>query len=101
VAPGDVLLNVFQTQPGDSFPAAYTVQSNDLTAFLNAHGGQTLTLRFAEVDNNDGPLNFGVDSVSLVVQPALAVPEPSSLALFALGTAALLGYTWRKRRQAA
>src|SRR5262249_52027099 len=66
VAPGDVLLNVFRTQPGDPLVSGYTTQVTDLTAFLQAHEGQTLRLRFAEVDNQLF-FQFGVDRVNLDV----------------------------------
>jgi hypothetical protein len=88
VLPGDVLANVFQTQPGDPIVSGYTLQTTNLTSLLQAHQGETLQLRFAEVDNRM-PLEFGVDAVSLSV-PAAAVPEPSSLVL--VGSALL---AWR------
>lgn len=96
VAGGDVLLNVFQTSVGDDPVSGYTVQSNDLGAFLAAHGGETLRLRFAEVDNS-GNFNMGVDSVSLTV--TTGVPEPSAFVLLGLGVASL-GVVARRRRAA-
>jgi hypothetical protein len=88
VLPGDVLANVFQTQPGDPIVSGYTLQTTNLTSLLQAHQGETLQLRFAEVDSRM-PLEFGVDAVSLSVSAA-AVPEPSSLVL--VGSALL---AWR------
>jgi len=84
VAAGDVLLNLYQTNPGDPLLSGYTTVSNDLTVFLQAHLGETLRLRFAEVDNQ---LFFdaGVDSVSLMI-----VPEPATWALTLGGIVLLL-----------
>jgi hypothetical protein len=75
VAAGDVLQNLFQTHPGDPLVSGYDTVPTDISALLLAHAGETLRLRFAEVDNVSF-FNFGVDNVSLSVQ---AVPEPSSL----------------------
>jgi hypothetical protein len=93
VAAGDVLLNLFRTQVGDPLiMQAYALVSTDLTAFLQAHEGQTLRLRFAEVDNQLF-FNYGVDDVSLDVE---VVPEPMSLLLVGSGALALV----RRRRSA-
>jgi len=78
VAGSDVVLNLFQTQLGDSFYSGYTSVNADISRVLSAFGGQTLRLRFAEVDNL-ATFNFGVDNVQLVV------PEPSSLTLLFVG----------------
>jgi hypothetical protein len=42
-----------------------------------------------------GGFTFTLDDLRFV--PA-AVPEPASLALLALGTAALVGWRWRRRK---
>lgn len=47
VAPGDVLATVFRTMPGDPASKPYTPMTFDLTPFA----GQTVRLRYAEVDN--------------------------------------------------
>jgi hypothetical protein len=52
VASSDVLLNLFQTQPGFPAVSGYTTHTADLTSLLQSHPGQTLGLRFAEADNN-------------------------------------------------
>jgi len=102
VAAGDVLLNVFQTQVGDPAVSGYTTQATDLTAFLQAHTGETLRLRFAQVDNQSN-FQFGVDKVSLDVVPAApggdVVPEPGTLALALTGLLPLAGAVVRKRRR--
>ena len=84
VAPGDVLLNVGNTPVGTVFPNAYSLFSADLTSFLQAHQGQTLRLRFAEVDNQDF-FNAGLDAVNLNVTSA---PEPATLLLLGTGLVA-------------
>ena len=92
VTVGDVLMNVYQTQPGDPLLSGYVRITVDLTTFLSSHAGETLRLRFAEADN----VNFllvGVDNVSLEV-----VPEPGTYGLLAGGLALLGAAAVRKRR---
>ncbi len=97
VAPADVLMNVFQTNPGDPAVSGYTHHSVNLTTFLNAHVGTPLTLRFAETDN---VLTFqlGVDNVDIDVSAA-AVPEPSS-ALLAGAALVAIGCLMRRKARA-
>jgi hypothetical protein len=66
IAPADVLQNLYATDPGDPLTSGYTTQVADVTALFLAHAGETLRLRFAEVDNVS-PMNLGVDNVALVV----------------------------------
>ncbi len=58
-----VLLNVYRSQPADPVVTSYI----HLTADLSAFAGQTVRIRFAEVDT-DGFLHFGVDSVDVEVK---------------------------------
>ena len=91
VASGDVLLNLYQTKPGDPAVSGYTDIPANLTGLFQAHSGETLRLRFAEVDNVSF-FNLGVDRVSIT-----AVPEPSSWIV--IGTGLLgLGLVSRLRR---
>lgn len=85
VAGSDVLLNVFQTQVGDPLVSGYTTYATDLSLLFAANTGQTLRLRFGEVDNVF-TFQLGVDNVNL---DAPAIPEPASLLLVAAGLIAL------------
>lgn len=52
--------------------------------------------------NNSG--GFAINQLELVdpvVPPSVAVPEPSTLALLGIGSLALIGYGWRRRKEAA
>ena len=83
VAAADVLFNAFATVSGDPLVSGYLTYTFDLTALLNANLGQTLRLRFAEVDNVFF-FNLGVDAVQLAVNE-LRVPEPATWLLLAIG----------------
>ena len=51
--------------------------------------GSTFQIRFAETDNQLF-LNQGIDNVSILVD-SVAIPEPTSLTLFFLGLAGIVG----------
>ena len=91
---GDVLFTVFNTQVGDPSTLGYTTVSKDISAVLAAHAGETLRLRFAEVDNIL-VFNMGVDNVTLADNNS--VPEPSSALLVALALGAT-GLASRRRK---
>lgn len=88
VAAADVLLNLYQTSPGDPLVSGYSIQTTDVSALLAAHVGETLRLRFAETDNVF-TFQLGVDNVR--IDPAAAVPEPASMLLLGAALAALVG----------
>jgi hypothetical protein len=60
LAGGDVLVNVFKTNPGDPTSLGSTLESADLSALA----GQTVRLRVAEADNQ-GTLQGSVDAISI------------------------------------
>jgi hypothetical protein len=93
IGSADVLQNLFQTQPGDQFPAEYQSYSIDISPLLQSHQGQTIRLRFAEVDNVN-IFNFGVDNVS--INPPGVLPDSSSwLMCIPLLVCLLAGYRSR------
>ncbi len=94
IAAGDVLMNLYQTGVGDDLVSGYTAYSLDVTALFQAHAGETLRLRFAEVDNVNF-FNFGVDDVSVTVGGQV-VPEASTwIAMPAV--LGLLAFGYRRR----
>ena len=92
-----VLMNVYQTQPGDSSTLGYTTISADLSAYA----GQTVRIRFAEVDNQFY-LNTGVDQVSAISTVAAAVPTMNEWGMIVFMLLAGVGSIFfLKRRQQA
>jgi hypothetical protein len=92
VGVGDVLMNVYQTQPGNPLVSGWVTITMDVSSVLAGRSGQTLRLRFAETDN----VNFlvvGVDNVSLVV------PEPGTISFLVAGLGLLGAAVIRKRRR--
>ena len=67
VAAGDVLQNLYQSQPGDPLESGYTTVSVDVSAVMATYAGQTVRLRFAEVDSL--PLQMGIDNVNIAAVP--------------------------------
>jgi hypothetical protein len=93
-AASDVLLNLFQTNPGMPLVSGYNVVTVDVSALLAAHTGEMLRLRFAETDNV-GPFQLGVDNVRFA-----AIPEPTSILLLSLGLVALSATRASRKRVA-
>jgi hypothetical protein len=90
-----VLMNLFQSQPTDPLEFGYTLFTFDVAGLLQAHAGQTLRLRFAEVDNVFIQ-NLGVDAVSLAINAA-PIPEPATVWMLLAGLGAL---AFARRRRA-
>ena len=84
----DVLLNLFETQPTDPLVSGYTNYAFDITSLLQTYSGQTLRLRFAEVDNV-APFTFGVDNVSINSPAVAPIPEPGTWSLLLCAISAL------------
>jgi hypothetical protein len=93
VAAGDVLQTLYQTQPGNPTVSGYNDFAINISSLLQARQGQTLRLRFAEVDNVSF-FNLGVDRVSIQAAP---IPEPSSVPLMMAGSG-LFTLVWIRRR---
>ncbi len=68
INPADILLPIFRTATGDPTTLAPTMMTADLTPFA----GQTVRLRFAEVDGG-GFFNASTDAVSIASTP----PRPT------------------------
>lgn len=92
LAAGVVLQNVFQTAVGSPLISGYNTIQVNVTSLMQAHQGETLRLRFAEVDNV-APFNLGVDNVAITVD---AIPEPSTWVL--VGSGLLVAACSRRRK---
>jgi formylglycine-generating enzyme required for sulfatase activity len=83
------------------------VDINDLTIVL-AHYGETSGMTWSQGDfTGDGKVDINDLTIVLanydntVGSDIKSVPEPSCIVLLAIGAVGLLGYGWRRRRQAA
>ncbi|MDB5937249.1 MAG: hypothetical protein JWQ01_4593 [Massilia sp.] len=92
VVAADVLQKLYQTQPGNPLVSGYNSIVVDISTLLLARQGQTLRLRFAEVDNV-APFNLGVDAVDITL--GNPIPEPATWTLM---FAALAGLGFFRRR---
>jgi hypothetical protein len=81
----DILQTLFASLPGSPLVTGYTTIAADISALLAANLGQSLRLRFAEVDNV-APLQMGVDNVAITA----VVPEPASTLLVSAALALLM-----------
>jgi hypothetical protein len=81
-------LDTFENPVGS--PNPYVLFSQDIASLLSAN--TTYELQFSSTDTS-GPLNVGVDDVSLVTS---TVPEPASFSLSALGGLLAIWRAYRK-----
>ena len=91
-----VLRNVLKPVGDDPFILGYESFTEDLSTFA----GQTVRIRFAEVDNQSN-LNMAIDGVAVTavaVQPYVPVPAnmPLALLLLVLGLMGMAAFTIRK-----
>jgi hypothetical protein len=93
VLAADVLQKLYQTQPGDPLVSGYNNVVVDISTLLQARQGQTLRLRFAEVDNV-AQFNLGVDAVDIDL--GANIPEPATWML-TFGALAGVGFLRRRR----
>jgi hypothetical protein len=91
-----VLLNIFQTNPGDPLSLGYTTLDFDLSQFA----GTTVRFRAAEVDN-EGYFNFSIDDVICgernVSRPIPTLGEWGMIAM--AGALGLAGLIFASRRR--
>lgn len=97
LAPGDVLQNLFKTNPGDALVSGYTHLSVDVTSIFNSHFNGPLTLRFAETDNVS-IFQMGVDNVVIQASPRQVIPGPSSWILTLTGLFTIFWFRGPARR---
>lgn len=101
-----VLFSIRPTNGGDdvirkqfqgSNPGGFTLDANSLTAGVD----YTVELTYARIVYTDNTSISGAQGVGYYAMQTTfslqAVPEPSTYALMALGLAAVLGWTWRRR----
>lgn len=95
VMAADILMTLYQTNVGDALVDGYFTVSQDVSALLAAHSGETLRLRFAEVDNLF-PLQMGVDNVRF---ESNEIPEPALSLLLGIALLALVATQARRRNE--
>ncbi len=90
-----VLLNLFQTEPGDPDSLGYTPINFDLTPFA----GSTVRIR-AAVAVTIGPLQGSIDAVSCIAEPRVEVPTLSEWGLIAMaGVLGIVGFMVMRRKR--
>jgi hypothetical protein len=91
----DIVFSAIQTVSGESNTQAWTSFSEDITASLIGLQGEDVLVRFAQSDNQ-GAFDIGFDNVSLIAE-VTDVPEPSSMAIFALAIMGFGSYRFKKK----
>ena len=95
VALSDIAYSAVQTNPGNNALQAWTSFNQDITSALMSLQGQSVLIRFAQADNQ-GPFDIGFDNVAIVAETT-SVPEPSTIAIFALGMMGLAARRFKKK----
>lgn len=95
VMAADILMTLYQTNIGDALVDGYFTVSQDVSALLAAHSGETLRLRFAEVDNVFIS-QMGVDNVRF---ESNEIPEPALSLLLGIALLALVATQARRRNE--
>ena len=79
VDPNDIIVTGFQTQPGDPLIQDWVRYDIDVTGALAPFVGETVTLRFVQVDNQFF-FNMAIDNLSVGSEPPPGVgPEPEPM----------------------
>jgi hypothetical protein len=90
-----VLLNIFQTNPGDPLSLGYTTLDFDLSQFA----GTSVRFRAAEVDNL-GFFNFSIDDVRCGESVSANIPTLGEWGMIAMaGALGLAGLIFARRRR--
>jgi hypothetical protein len=101
----DLVLHVFTTSAGLDSSATLHIPQGPETAFFLPFSSFSGTPDFTKVGaiTLESTFSLGQGGSGQVrdMEFAAAVPEPSTFALLGIGAISLLGYTWRRRKQAA
>lgn len=92
---GVLISEVFSTNPGDvALQNGPNPRGFDLTSLLQPLSGQNIRISFEQQDDS-GFFNATLDNVSFTT--ATSVPEPTTLAIFALGIMGLASRRFKKQ----
>jgi hypothetical protein len=80
----------------------FTWQSNTvLKGKIPVGGGTSIVESMLDPSLLPPVVGGGITNVEIFQPGVSATPEPASLTLFGIGTLGLIGYGWRRRKQAA
>lgn len=81
VDPNDIIVELFQTQPGDPLIQDWQRVTKDVSSEIAPYVGQALTLRLVQVDN-ELYFNLALDNVSVGYTPPYGDVEPTPVPTF-------------------